>query len=105
MAGATVVVELKLKGYESRIDTLVLNADLDMGVVPLRKLYILWISPQYDYTVYLIYDEEGEIVFSGSGSRRLELAEGRYRLAYEIGEGQYSTKSLQLKYNLTVTIP
>jgi hypothetical protein len=105
LAGDTVRLELRMPDYQTYVDTLILTSDTDLGIVALRKLYTLRIAPQYDYTGYLVYDEEGVMVFSGSGVRRLELPEGKYRVAYEIGEGQYRTKRVSLGYNQTVTIP
>ena len=103
--GDSLILELKLKDYQTYLDTLVMDMNIDLDTLVLRKLYSLWIAPRYDYTVYLIYDEDNRLVYSGSGSRRLELPQGNYRLAWEIGEGQYRTKAISMNYNQTATIP
>ena len=105
LTGDTVTLELKMAGYEGYTDTLCLNENMDLGVISLRKLFTVWISSQYSDTEYRIYDSENKVVFSSMGSRKLELAQGRYRLSYEIGEGQYDSKWFSLNYNSTVTIP
>ncbi len=105
LTGDTVVMELKLPGYQGYTDTIALNNDMDLGSVRLYKLYMLRISTLYDYTQYLIYDMEGQVVFTGTGLRRVELPEGRYRIAYEIGEGQYKSKTFSLNSSYTVYVP
>jgi len=105
LTGDTVRLELKMAGYEGYSDTLSLNENVDLGVISLRKLFTVWISSQYSDTEYRIYDADNKIVFSSVGSRQLQLAQGKYRLSYEIGEGQYDSKWFSLNYNSTVTIP
>jgi hypothetical protein len=105
LTGDTVNLELKLSGYEAYTDTFRMEENVDLGVITLRKLYTVWVSSRYAYTEYRIYDMEGEMVFSATGSRKLQLAQGRYRIAYEIGEGQYESKTFLLNYNSTVMIP
>jgi len=101
----TVNLELRLDGYQTYLDTISLDQDMTLGTISLLKLYTVWISPRYPDIGYLIYDENNRMVFSSRGSRKLQLAEGRYRIAYEIGEGEYDSKTFQLRYNLTVSIP
>jgi len=105
LTGDTVILELKMPGYQGYTDTLSLNENVDLGVIPLRKLYTLWVSSRYADTGYKIYDMDDRVVFSASGSRKLQLAQGRYRISFEIGEGQYETKTFLLNYNSTVMIP
>jgi len=105
LTGDTVVLELKMPGYAVYTDTVSLNENVDLGIIPLQKLFTLWISSMYDYTQYHIYDAEKRLVFSASGSRKCQLPQGRYSIAYEIGEGQYQTKSISLNYNASITIP
>ncbi len=105
LTGDTVILELKMPGYRGYTDTLGLNENVDLGIIPLRKLYTLWVSSRYADTGYKIYDMDGRVVFSASGSRKLQLAQGRYRISFEIGEGQYETKTFLLNYNSTVMIP
>jgi hypothetical protein len=105
LTGDTVILDLKMDGYQAYTDTISLIDNVDLGVIPLRKLYTVWISSQYSDTGYNIYDRDDRIVFSARGSRKLQLAQGRYRLSFEIGEGQYETKSFVLNYNSTVMIP
>ncbi len=105
LTGDTVILELKMPGYQGYTDTLGLNENVDLGIIPLRKLYTLWVSSRYADTGYKIYDMDGRVVFSASGSRKLQLAQGRYRISFEIGEGQYETKTLLMNYNYTVAIP
>jgi hypothetical protein len=105
LSGDTVNLELKMPGYQVYRDTLSLHEDVDLGTVSLQKLYTVWISSRYADVAYRIYDENDKVVFSSYGSRKLQLAQGRYRLSYEIGEGQYETKTFLLNYNSTVMIP
>jgi len=105
LTGDTVILELKLSGYQSYTDTLSLNENVDLGVISLRKLFTIWVSSRYEDIGYRIYDMDNKVVFSSRGSRKLQLAQGRYRISYEIGEGQYDSKRFTLNYNSTVTIP
>jgi len=101
----TVILELKMKGYQVHVDTISLKENLDLGIILLEKLYTLRISCRYDYTEYKIYDMDRRMVYSARGSRRVQLIKGKYKLAYGIGEGQYETKTISLNYNTTVSIP
>lgn len=105
LTGDTVILELKMPGYQGYTDTLSLNENVDLGIIPLRKIYTLWVSSRYADTGYKIYDMDDRVVFSASGSRKLQLAQGRYSISFEIGEGQYETKTFLLNYNSTVMIP
>jgi hypothetical protein len=105
LTGDTVVLELKMAEYQVYTDTIDLNENVDLGVISLRKLYTLWISSLYTYTSYTIYDMDDRAVFSSSGSRKLQLPQGNYRISYEIGEGQYQTKTISMNYNSSVQIP
>jgi hypothetical protein len=105
LSGDTVILELKMKGYQEHIDTISLNENMDLGVIPLVKLYTLWVSCLYQYTAYKIYDMDDRVVFAASGSRKLQLPQGRYRISFEIGEGQYETKTFLLNHNYTLSIP
>jgi hypothetical protein len=105
LTGDTVILQLKMKGYQAYNDTIHLNENMNLGVIPMRKLFTVWISSRYEDVKYNIYDTDGTIVFSSYGSRKVQLAQGNYRLSYEIGEGQYETKSFLLNYNMTVMIP
>ena len=105
LTGDTVFLELKMQGYQGYADTISLNENVDLGIIHLRKLYTLWVSSLYAYTEYKIYDMDDRVVFSASGSRQLQLTQGRYRIAFEIGEGQYETKTFLLNYNSTIRIP
>jgi hypothetical protein len=101
----TVVLELKMKGYQTYSDTVNLAENLDLGVIVLDKLYKLRVSCLYQDMAYNIYDMNDRIVFSARGSRTLQLPQGRYKVAYERGEGQYDTKGFVLKRNYTLTVP
>jgi hypothetical protein len=103
--GDTVILELKMQDYQDHSDTLRLNENIDLGIIPLVKFYTVRIACLYHYTGYKIYDMDDRIVFTASGSRKLQLAQGRYRISYEIGEDQYETKSFLVNDNSTVTIP
>ena len=105
LTGDTIILELKMKGYQGYTDTLSLEDDIDLGVIPLRKLYTVWVSSRYEDIGYRIYNMDGMVVFSSRGSRKLQMAQGRYRISFEIGEGQYETKTFLLNYNSTVVIP
>ena len=101
----TVILELKMQGYQGHIDTVSLNENQDLGIIPLVKLYTLRVSCAYQDFGYRIYDSDAKIVFSGRGSRKLQLPMGKYKLAYEIGEGQFETKTFFLNYNYTLAVP
>ena len=105
LSGDTVNLELQMDGYQTYLDTISLDQDMNLGSISLQKLYTVWISARYADIGYLIYDQNKRMVFSSRGSRKLQLAEGKYRIAYEIGEGEYDSKTFQLRYNLTVSIP
>jgi hypothetical protein len=105
LTGDTIILDLKMSGYEVYTDTLCLNENIDLGVIPLHKLFTVWVSSRYEDIGYRIYDKDDRIVYSSRGSRKLQLAKGRYRISYEIGEGQYDSKRFSLNYNSTVTIP
>ena len=105
LTGDTVVLELKLPGYQIFSDTISMTEARDLGIINLVQMHLLRISSQYDYTAYHIFDSEGQLVYSASGSRKVELPAGKYRLSYEIGEGQYKTKYFTLNANSIVTIP
>jgi hypothetical protein len=105
LSGDTVIIELQMAGYQDYRDTLRLDKDTDLGTIRLLKSYTLWISSRYPDNHYIIYDTDNRLVLSGNGSRKLQLAAGTYRIAYEIGEGQYDTKRVILNYNKTISIP
>jgi len=105
LTGDTVILELKMQDYQEYIDTIRLNENMDLGIIPLVKIHTLQISCLYQYTEYKIYDMDDRIVFAAGGSRKLQLAQGRYRISFEIGEDQYETKTFLLNYNSTVSIP
>ena len=105
ITGDTVVLELKMPGYEVYTDTISMHEDVDLGVIPLQKLFTLRISSRYEDIAYRIYDTNNNVVFSSYGSRKVQLAQGRYRIFWEIGEGQYESKGFSVNYNSTVTIP
>ena len=88
----TVILELKMPGFQTYLDTIHLVEDLDLGIINLEKLFTLRISCQYPHIDYKIFDMNKNVVLSATGSRRVQLAKGRYQIAYGIGEGQYETK-------------
>ncbi len=100
----TVIVALKKEGYQTYLDTVSLAENVDLGTISLVKVYTLRVSCAYPDIGYKIFDSERNIVFSGRGSRALQLPAGNYRLGYEIGEGQYEYKSITLNRNNTVTL-
>jgi hypothetical protein len=105
LTGDTVILDLKMTGFQTYTDTLVIMESKDLGIIPLKKMFTVWISSRYADIKYNIYDSDNLVVFSSRGSRNIKLAQGRYRIAYEIGEGQYETKTFSLNYNSTVLIP
>jgi hypothetical protein len=105
LVGDTVILNLKMPDYKEFTDTLWMAENIDLGTIALQKLYNVWISPVYADVGYRIYDGNKNLVFSSSGSRKIQLTQGRYRIDYEIGEGQYDTKWFSVNYNLTVTVP
>ena len=100
----TVYLELKMAGYQTYVDTVQLTDDMDLGVIPLIKLYTLRISSAYQDFEYRIYDSEGNLVFIARESRSVQLPGGNYKVAYEIGEGQFETKSFNLLKNYTLVV-
>ena len=100
----TVIMTLKKSGYQTHIDTVNLRENRELGIIALEKLFALRVSCSYQDLDYKIYDADKKIVFSGRGSRTLNLPLGNYRLAYEIGEGQYESKSFTLNRNYTVHV-
>ena len=94
-----------MKDYQSQIDTLALTDNIDLGVIPLLKIYSLRISCYYEDIEYEIYDENNRVVYAASGSRRLQLVQGRYKISFDIGEGQIKTKKFLLNYNNTISVP
>jgi hypothetical protein len=105
LSGDTVNLELQMDGYQTYLDTISLDQDMTLGTISLLKLYTVWISARYTDIGYLIYDQNKRMVFSSRGSKKLQLAEGKYRIAYEIGEGEYDSKTFQLRSNRTLSIP
>jgi hypothetical protein len=100
----TVILALKKEGYQTHLDTISLKQNQELGVISLEKLFALRVSCAYQDLEYRIYDSEKNMVFSGRGSRTVQLPKGNYKLAYEIGEGQYETRSITLDRNLTVNV-
>jgi hypothetical protein len=100
----TVILTLKKAGYQTHLDTIMLNENAELGLISLEKLFNLRVSCAYQDLQYRIYDADKNMVFSGRGSRTVNLPMGKYRLAYEIGEGQYETKSFTLNRNYTVYV-
>jgi hypothetical protein len=101
----TIFMTLKKAGYQNHEDTVLLDQPVDLGIIPLARLQVLRIIcayPEYDYH---ILDSASTVVFSGKGSRRLELPAGRYRLAHEIGEGQFEYRSINLTTSRTLNVP
>jgi hypothetical protein len=105
LSGDTVSLDLKMPGYQTYTDTIHLNENMDLGVVPLRKLFTLWVSCRYPDIEYRIYDTANKVVLAANNSRKIQLVRGKYRLSFEIGEGQYKTKTFSLDYNYTVNVP
>ena len=105
LTGDTVVLDVKMDGYQTYSDTISLIEDVDLGIIPLRKLFTLWITSRYADIRYNIIDWDDKLVFSSYGSRKLQLPQGNYRISYEIGEGQYEIKRISLTCNQTVLIP
>jgi hypothetical protein len=105
LTGDTIILELKMPGYQEYIDTLSLHENIDLGVIPLVKLCTLRVLCLYEYTDYKIYDIDKRLVFAASGSRSLQLPQGKYRISYEIGEGQYESKTFLLGRDYAVEIP
>jgi len=101
----TVLLVLKLQNYQSYIDTLSLREDIELDVISLLKLFSLRISCAYEDMEYKIYDADKRVVFASTGSRRVRLAQGNYKISYDIGEGQIKTVEISLNYNQTIEIP
>lgn len=100
----TVIMTLKKPGYQTHIDTVNLREKRELGIISLEKLFALRISCAYPDLYYQIYDSDRKIVFSGKGSKTVPLPQGNYRLASEIGEGQFEYRSFLLNRNFTLSI-
>jgi hypothetical protein len=101
----SIILELKMDGYETYADTLALKSNIDLGVIALHKLYTLWIRCNFSDMDYSIYDMNNEMVFTAVGTKKIQLPKGRYRIVYGIGEGQTESKMFSLNYNHSIRIP
>ena len=101
----SIILELKMEGYQTYADTLALETNRDLGVITLNKLYTLWIYCNYGDMDYSIYDMNNEIIFTAVGAKKIRLPKGRYRIVYPIGEGQTASIRFSLNYNYSINIP
>jgi hypothetical protein len=101
----SIILELKMEGYQTYADTLALKTNRDLGVITLYKLYTLWIHCSYGYMDYSIYDMNNKMIFSAVGTKKIRLPKGRYRIVYGIGEGATESRRFSLNYNYSVRIP
>jgi hypothetical protein len=101
----TIILAIKMQGYQIHIDTMAITENTNLGVIPLSKLYTLRIYCDYSGLDYTISDMHNNIVFSAMGNKSIQLAEGRYRITYSIGEGQTESKWFRLNYNYTINLP
>jgi hypothetical protein len=101
----TIILELKMQGYQTQVDTITLTENIDLGVIPLHKLYTLRIYCDFSDLEYTIYDMNNKVVFTGMGNQSMQLTQGRYTVTYEIGEGQTDSKRFLLNYNYTINLP
>ena len=101
----SIMLELKMEGYQTYADTLALEANRDLGVITLAKLFTLWIYCNYSDMDYSIYDMNNEMVFTAVGTKKIRLPKGRYRIVYGIGEGQTESRGFSLNYNYSIKIP
>ena len=101
----SIILELKMEGYQTYADTLALKTNRDLGVITLYKLYTLWIHCNYTDMDYSIYDMNNEMIFTAVGTKKIRLPKGRYRIVYGIGEGQPESRRFSLNYNYSIHIP
>lgn len=101
----TVVVELKMEGYQTYTDTVLLNDNVDLGMISLVKLFMVRITCAYEDYEYRIYDSESNLVFRAKESRSVQLPGGNYKVAYEIGEGQFESKAFKISRNTSLAVP
>jgi hypothetical protein len=101
----SVILELKMEGYQSYIDTITLTDNIDLGTITLLKLFTLRVSCYFEGIEYMIYNADNRVVFTANGSRTIQLPQGKYKLSFEIGEGQYETRRFSLNYNYTIYLP
>ena len=101
----SIILELKMEGYQTYADTLALKTNRDLGVITLNKLYTLWIYCNYTDMDYSIYNMNNEMIFTAVGTKKIRLPKGQYRIVYGIGEGQTESRSFSLNYNYSIKIP
>lgn len=101
----SIILELKMEGYQTYADTLALKTNRDLGIIALNKLYTLWIRCNYADMDYSIYDMNNEMIFTAIGTKKIELAKGQYRVVYGIGEGATESRRFSLNYNQSIRIP
>jgi hypothetical protein len=101
----SIILELKMEGYETYVDTLALKTNRDLGVITLNKLYTFWIYCNFSDMDYSIYDMNNEMIFTAVGTKKIRLPKGRYRIEYGIGEGQTESRMFDLNYNYSIKIP
>jgi hypothetical protein len=101
----SIILELKMEGYQTYADTLALKTNRDLGVITLYKLCTLWIYCNFTDMDYSIYDMNNEMIFTAVGTKKIRLPKGRYRIVYGIGEGQTESRRFSLNYNYSIKIP
>ena len=101
----SIILELKMEGYQTYADTLALKTNRDLGVITLNKLYTLWVRCNYTDMDYSIYNMNNEMIFTAVGTKKIRLPKGQYRIVYGIGEGQTESRSFSLNYNYSIKIP
>lgn len=101
----SIILELRMEGYQTYRDTLALKTNRDLGVIALHKLYTLWIRCNFSDMDYSIYDVNNKMIFKAVGTKKIRLPEGRYRIVYPIGEGQTESRRFSLHYNHSIHIP
>ncbi|KPJ94397.1 MAG: hypothetical protein AMJ53_05315 [Gammaproteobacteria bacterium SG8_11] len=101
----SIILELKMEGYQTYADTLALKTNRDLGVITLDKLYTLWIRCNFSDMDYSIYDMNNKMIFTAVGTKKIRLPKGRYRIVYAIGEGQTESRRFSLNYNYSIKIP
>ena len=101
----TIILCLKMNGYQTYTDTLALTDNINLGEIKMFKLFSLRVICGYEDIEYKIYNADNKVILKSIGSRSLRLPQGRYKIAYDVGEGQMTTERISLNYNYNLYIP
>jgi hypothetical protein len=101
----SIMVELKMQGYQTYVDTVAINENIDLGIIPLYKLYTLKVYCDFSDLDYKIYDMNNNVLLDAIGTKSIQLVQGRYRIAFNGAEGLIESKTFSLNNNYTLYLP